>query len=335
MSLCRLVLPCLLTALALPACAGPALPHVDATRPPANSIQAASPSAPEQTRPASRALPSVRGTLRFGGEERSYRLYVPASVSLTEPAALVVALHGGGGNSANLERKIQMDAIAEQEGFIVVYPNGSGRLGRMLLTWNAGNCCGYALDQSIDDVAFLRALVDHLMGQYPIDPRRVFATGMSNGAMMSYRLACEASDVFAAVAPVAGALNLDICDPEFPVSVLVIHGTEDQHVRLEGGPPSVSVDPHERVDRSVADALRFWADRDGCDPQPQATQTGEVRHETHSGCLPGLSVELLAIDGGGHAWPGASKFSPRGDAPSQALDASQAIWDFFEAHPRP
>jgi polyhydroxybutyrate depolymerase len=335
MSLGRLVLPGLLTALTLSACARPTAPLADATRLAANPIQAASPSAPEQTRPASRALPSVPGTLRFGGKERSYRLYVPASVSDTEPTALVVALHGGGGNAANLERKIQLDAIAEQEGFIVVYPNGSGRIGRILLTWNAGNCCGYALDESIDDVAFLRALVGHLANQYPIDSQRVYATGMSNGAMMAYRLACEASDVFAAVAPVAGALNLDGCDPAFPVSVLAIHGTEDQHVRFEGGPPSVSVDPRARVDRSVAEAMRFWADRDGCDPIPQATQVGEVRHETHSGCLPGLSVELLAIEGGGHAWPGAAKFSPRGDAPSQALSASQAIWDFFEAHPRP
>jgi polyhydroxybutyrate depolymerase len=273
--------------------------------------------------------------LRLGAEERSYRLYVPTSVSSTEPVALVVALHGGGGNAANLERKIQMDAIADQEGFIVVYPNGSGQLGRVLLTWNAGNCCGYALDESIDDVAFLRALVGHLAKQYPIDSQRVYATGMSNGAMMSYRLACEASDVFAAVAPVAGALNMDVCDPELPVSVLSIHGTEDQHVRFEGGVPAVSVDRHERVDRSVADAVSFWADRDGCNPQPQAIQTGEVRHATYTGCLPGFSVELLAIEAGGHAWPGATKFSPRGDAPSQALDASQAIWEFFAVHPRP
>jgi polyhydroxybutyrate depolymerase len=275
------------------------------------------------------------GSIEFHGVARTYSLYVPASLQPGVPVALVVALHGGGGNAANLERTVGVDAIAEREGFLVVYPDGSGRLDEILLTWNAGNCCGYALDEQVDDVGFVRALVEQLSGMYAIDPKQVYATGMSNGGMMSYRLACEAADLFAAVAPVAGALNVADCEPAEPVSVLAIHGTGDQHVLFEGGAPIVKADVHERVDRSVHYAMTFWAAFDGCSLEPQAEQGGTVIHESYSGCQPGLSVELLAVEGGGHAWPGAVKSTAQGDEPSPDLNASEAMWAFFEAHPKP
>jgi polyhydroxybutyrate depolymerase len=248
--------------------------------------------------------------------------------------ALVVALHGGGGNGANLQAHVGLDAIADREGFLVVYPDGSGRLDDILLTWNAGNCCGYALDQQVDDVAFIRAMVEHLSTTYAIDPHRVYATGISNGGMMSYRLACEASDLFAAVAPVAGALSVE-CEPPEPVSILAIHGTADQHVLFEGGAPLASADTHDRVDRSVHDTLTFWAARDGCSLEPDREQVGVVIHEVYPDCTAGMAVELLAIEGGGHVWPGASSVSPERDEVSQALDSSEAIWAFFKAHPKP
>ena len=273
-------------------------------------------------------------SLAYAGAMRTYRLYVPSSPD-PAGAALVVALHGGGGNAANLERTIGLNALAEREGFLVAYPNGSGRLDEILLTWNAGNCCGYALDRQIDDVGFLRALVDQLQATFPLDRRRIYATGMSNGGMLSYRLACEAADLFAAVAPVAGALNVEDCEPSEPVSLLAIHGTADQHVLFEGGPPAVTADSHARLDRSVHYAVTFWAARDGCGLEPEASQTGGVVHEIYSNCIPGLGVELLAVEGGGHAWPGAAPFSPQGDEPYPGLDASLAMWEFFKAHPKP
>jgi polyhydroxybutyrate depolymerase len=274
------------------------------------------------------------GTLSLNGSDRSYRVHVPAGCDPSVPVALVVALHGGSGNGANLQATVGLDAIADREGFLVVYPDGSGRLEGTLLTWNAGNCCGYALDQQVDDVGFIRALVGHLSMSYAIDSDRVYATGMSNGGMMSYRLACKASDLFAAVAPVAGALNVE-CEPSEPVSVLVIHGTADQHVLFEGGVPAVSADTHERTDRSVHYAMAYWAARDGCSLEPIRDQTGTVIHEVYPDCGAGLGVELLAVEGGTHAWPGAGKFSSQGDEPSRALDASEAMWTFFEAHPKP
>lgn len=301
------------------------------------SAATAEPVPSQPTEPASQILTpgSTRGSIEFHGVTRTYALYVPASLQPGVPAELVVALHGGGGNAANLERTIGLDAIAEREGFLVVYPDGSGRLEDILLTWNAGNCCGYALDEQVDDVGFVRAVVDQLSGMYAIDPHRVFATGMSNGGMMSYRLACEAADLFAAVAPVAGALNVADCEPVEPVSVLAIHGAADQHVLFEGGPPIVKADVHERVDRSVHYAMTFWAARDGCGLGPVVEQSGAVMHESYIGCQPGLSVELLAVEGGGHAWPGAVKFTAQGDEPSPDLNASEAMWEFFAAHPKP
>jgi len=275
----------------------------------------------------------VEGTVSLAGGDRSYRLHIPAGYDPAVPVPLVVALHGGGGNGANLQATVGLDAIADREGFLVVYPDGNGRLEDALLTWNVGNCCGYALDLQVDDVAFIRGLVGHLATSYAIDSDRVYATGMSNGGMMSYRLACQASDLFAAVAPVAGALNVE-CEPSEPVSVLAIHGTADQYVLFEGGAPAVSADTHERTDRSVHYAVTYWAARDGCSLEPIRDQTGTVIHEVYPDCGAGLGVELLAVEGGTHAWPGAGKFSSQGDEPSQALDASEAMWAFFEVHPK-
>ena len=276
----------------------------------------------------------IVATLDVDGRPRSYRLHVPAGLDPSAPSALVVALHGGGGNGANMQVKIGLDAVADRESFLVANPDGSGRLDGYLLTWNAGNCCGYALDERVDDTAFLRAMVEAISRTHSIDPRRVYATGMSNGGMMAYRLACEAADLFAAVAPVAGALNLEPCEPSERVSVLAIHGTADQHVLFEGGAPAITVDSHSRVDHSVHHAVTFWAARNGCALQATQTHAGSVIHDVYPGCEAGSAVELIAIEGGGHAWPGAVKFSPQGDEPSQAVNASEAIWAFFEAHPK-
>ena len=273
--------------------------------------------------------------LTVNGRERSYRLHVPPGLMPSASSALVVALHGGGGNGTNLQAKIGLDAIADREGFLVAYPDGSGRLDDYLLTWNAGNCCGYALDERVDDTAFVRAMVADIARTYTVDPRRIYATGMSNGGMMSYRLACEAADLFAAVAPVAGAQNLDACEPSAPVSVLAIHGTADQHVLFEGGAPAITVDSHPRIDHSVHYAMTYWAARDGCALESTREQEGAVVHVVYPGCEAGLAVELIAVEGGEHAWPGAMKFSAQGDEPSQAVKASEAIWDFFAAHPKP
>ncbi|MGH6612384.1 MAG: alpha/beta hydrolase family esterase, partial [Burkholderiaceae bacterium] len=161
------------------------------------------------------ALASI--AITHQGRERSALVYVPDSYSASKRAPLVLMFHGGGGNAPNAVRTAQMHAHADKHGLIVAYPAGTGRLENTLLTWNAWDCCGYAMQNEVDDVGFTRELIVALKSRYSIDANRIYATGLSNGGMMSYRLACELSDQIAAIAPVAGSLNTDSCTPREPV----------------------------------------------------------------------------------------------------------------------
>jgi polyhydroxybutyrate depolymerase len=228
--------------------------------------------------------------------------------------------------------------LADKEDFIVVYPDGSGRLEDKLLTWNSGNCCGYALDHKIDDVGFIRALIETLQRDYPINAQRIYATGMSNGGMMSYRIGCELSDKIAAIAPVAGALNVE-CRPTQPVSVIAFHGTDDQHVLYDGGKPKIQADPHPREDKSVAYAMNFWAQHNRCAMTPARDERGTpalsgangIIHDTYANCANGIAVELYTIKGSGHAWPGGKSYLS-GDTPTREISASELMWEFFKRH---
>jgi len=298
------------------------------------------PNAP--TIPTGRALIPGNSTqsLSFAGRERTYLVHLPPAIG-NSPFPLVLVLHGGGGNAANAARMTQMSALANQENFIVVYPDGTGRLDDKLLTWNSGNCCGYALDNQIDDVGFIRALIKKLARDYPIDARRVYVTGISNGGMMSYRLGCELSDKIAAIAPVAGALNVD-CKPAQPVSVIAFHGTNDQNVPYNGGAGSKSIDPHPRTDQSVAYAMAFWSQFNQCAPTPARDERGNpalsgangIVHDTYSNCANRAGVELYTIKGGGHAWPGGDRLTILLDAPTKEISATELMWKFFKQHPK-
>lgn len=272
--------------------------------------------------------------LIHAGEERSYNLYVPLSFDASKPAGVVFAFHGGGGNADIMMRTSGFNKIADEEGFLVVYPNGSGRLDDKLLTWNGGTCCGFAQENNIDDVGFVRAMLGDLQTIADIDMKRVYATGMSNGGIMSYRLACEAADIFAAIAPVAGTLNFSPCEPSQEVSVLHFHGTDDQQLPYNGGVGTESLVGVDFV--SVQDSLAAWASINGCYSQPRTSSVDEIQHQVWEGCAGSSSVELYTIIGGKHAWPGSD--GPGwvgGDEPTQAISASEIIWQFFEAHPKP
>ena len=273
-------------------------------------------------------------SIESGGRTRSALVHVPPSYTGAEPVPLVLLLHGGGGNGAQAARSYRMDAVADRENFIVVYPNGTSRIGSML-TWNAANCCGYAYERGVDDVAFIRALVDELERRYRIDPRRIYATGMSNGGMMTYRLACALSDRLAAIAPVAGALNEQTCAPHSPLPVVIFHGTEDQQVLYDGGYGPGQFEP--RYDEPVSHAVSFWVAHNGCSASPvtETSASGEIVKQTYGGGAAGAEVVLYTIVGGGHAWPGGEPPSrPGADVPTQAISASELMWAFFERHPK-
>jgi polyhydroxybutyrate depolymerase len=227
-----------------------------------------------------------------------------------------------------------MSRKSETEGFIAVYPDGTGGPGGAL-TWNAGEqyCCGDAMRRRVDDVAFIRALLEHVRSIVRIDERRVYAAGFSNGAMMTYRLGCEAADIFAAIASVSGALGTSDCRPSRPVPVIIFHGTADEHVRYEGGSP-IRPGPSEgtRVDPPVADAVSFWVRHNGCPPNPQRQERGGIVRDIYARCRDDLEVALYTVKGGGHAWPGGKDGGPRGDQPTQEISATNLMWEFFTRH---
>lgn len=275
----------------------------------------------------------LKQTLEFGGRTRSYLVHLPPNYTKRERLPLVLVLHGGGGNAKSNIELTGFSDKADKEHFIVVYPNGTGRLDNILLTWNSGNCCGYALDNKIDDTGFLSALIDKMEREFNIDTKRVYATGLSNGGMMSYRLGCELADKIAAIAPVAGALNLE-CRPSQPVSVIAFHGTDDQHVLYEGGKPRKKADPHDRTDNSVANAIAFWVGHNQCASQPVREQMGNIIVDTYQGGRNNSEVVLYTINGGTHSWPGGKKPRFLADEPTQEISATDLMWDFFLRHPK-
>ena len=273
-------------------------------------------------------------TLTVDGLERSYLLHVPASFDGSQPVPLALVFHGGGGAAANQWRVSGFNQLSDEKGFIVAYPNGTGRLGDKLLTWNGGTCCGYAMTKDIDDVGFVRAIVADLQANYQIDPQRIYATGLSNGGIMSYRLACEVSDLFAAIGPVAGTLNYKQCAPSQPVAIIHFHGTDDTYLPYEGGygPDSVGG----VLFASVKESIDFWLAFDECQQTPQTESFADIQHDAYVNCAAGTAVELYTILGGKHAWPGSDGPAwPGGDEPTQTISAASLMWEFFMAHPKP
>jgi polyhydroxybutyrate depolymerase len=287
------------------------------------------------------------------GGLRSAIVHVPAGYDPAKGTMLVLNFHGLYEGNTLQESVTHMSKDSDERNFIVAYPQGlSVGLG---LSWNAGTCCG----NSSDDVGFVRDLVTKLESDYCIDPKRVFATGLSNGAMLSYRLACEASDVFAAVAPVAGAVQVDPCTPTRPVPILAIHGTGDTIVPFNGGTDGIL---HVLKFPPVAYSIDLWRSLDGCPgsgaPGPAAKQEmagdstadggpsdslfagatlvsekGDAACHTWSGCKDGSEVELCTIVNGGHSWPGGTQAFV--GKMSMNLDSTKTILDFFEKHPMP
>jgi polyhydroxybutyrate depolymerase len=271
-----------------------------------------------------------RFTLQHGGLARAYRVHVPAKYDPSQPAPLLVAMHGGGG-SMDLQaddRHYGEISTSEREGAIVVFPNGTTRFdsGR-LATWNAGDCCAGAVRRGADDVGFIRAVVADVQQRWAVDKRRVYATGMSNGAMMAYRLACEAADVFTAIAPVAGTDNTRECRPSRPVAVLHIQAKDDPRVLYDGGQGSErGATGHVSVPATIAK----WVQLDRCEGAARRVlDKPGAWCELHTPCGGGAQVKLCITETGGHSWPGGTK--PRGGAePSRAISANDMMWDFFK-----
>lgn len=299
-------------------------PQLDPTKAPSSGCEANSAAYP---------LGTTVGSVSVGSRQRTFRLHVPPGYRPGQPLPLVLMLHGGGGNGEQLQtQSARMDTIADRDGFITVYPDGTG----LLPTWNAGLCCGRAVQDGLDDVAFMTALVDHLQAELCTDVRRVFAAGMSNGGMMSHRLACELSQRIAAIAPVAGTLGVPECQPARPVPVLHVHGDHDGHVPWSGGE---GCGPANVAFTSVPSTVEGWRVRNGCDSTTSVYfEQGDGRCIAFEGCR--APVVLCAIEGGGHSWPGGVPKAGVADCPadgiqSETFAASEVAWRFFQENPMP
>lgn len=268
--------------------------------------------------------------LDISGATRRYIRYQPSTLDPAGPVPLVLVLHGATGSGAIAERLYEMNRQADVHGFVVAYPDALGSPTR----WNSSP---QGLTGHADDVGFIRALVAREAVARPVDPARTFVCGHSSGAMMAYRLASEASDLFPAVGIVAGSIGYQgpngrapiVANPDRPVSVIHFHGTDDPLVPYNGG----SRRGGEGGVVSVADSIAFWVKQDGCDLTPTDETVGLSRCQTYAGGRDGSEVTLWTIQGGGHGWPKADGRPTIAVSPA-GISATDLLWAFFAQHPR-
>lgn len=258
----------------------------------------------------------------FDGGYRTYQLHLPTGYTGTSDIPLVIAMHGGTGSGPQLALQSLLNPKSNAEDFIVVYPEGE--IGTGLRTWNAGWCCGYAVANDVDDVGFISALIDSLNLNFAVDLNRVYATGMSNGGFMAYRLACELSDRIAAIAPVAASMGMDNCTPTRAVPIISFHSYLDDNVPLDGGVGSGLSGHWNSPQDSV---LTVWSQKNNCDLPPDTLQNdSQFLHLIWNNCNCDYTLEQYITQDGGHSWPGGIAF---GDPVSTYIDATDLMWDFF------
>ena len=284
-------------------------------------------------------------TLVSNGLERTYRIHIPPSLPQNCTPALVFVLHGGGGTSEGMERTLtggDFNMLADQHNSIVVYPDGFEK------NWNDGrkNVSDPAHQQQINDVGFFTILIENLSQEFNIDLHRIFATGISNGAMMSYRLAIEIPEKIAAIAPVAGALPIDLVPfhiSDVPVSICVLSGTHDPLVPWEGGLVGFPRNPRGIV-LSVPESVLFWVAHNNCSTPPNSTLLPDidptdhtwVQREIYANGSKNTQVILYTIYNGGHTWPDGIQYLPESliGKTTHDINANTVIWDFFSNHPK-
>ena len=254
---------------------------------------------------------------------RTVNVHVPASYDATHPVALVLDFHGFTSDAVQEVILSKTTEKSDQVGFIAMHPQGTG----IPASWDAGACCGSAAASHVDDIGFLNAILDQASQQLCVDAKRIYVTGMSNGAFFSHRVGCELADRIAAVAPVAGTMGMTSCTPSRPMPVMAFNGTLDPLVPYNGD-PLLGFPP-------VLDTFHGWATRDGCTGDPVVTyQHGDATCETYEQCAGGAEVTQCTIDGGGHTWPGGFPVPILGYT-SNDISATDAMWSFFQAHPLP
>ena len=244
------------------------------------------------------------------GAQRPYYIHVPQNVG--HPAPVVFVFHGGGGRPQGIARKSNMDEVADQNGFVVVYPEGSDSPSGRGGTWNIGSTQTVS---GANDVAYVEAILKDVAANVQIDPSRIYAAGHSMGGIFAYRLACRMSGTFAAIAPVSATMVEPSCKPASPVAVLHIQGSADNRIPLRGGRGQMTRGGRDWP--APQKGVTAWSRFDACESTPSRKTEGIATCETYAGCK--ASVEMCVLSGEGHPWP---------------QDAAPKIWAFFAAHPK-
>ncbi len=261
-------------------------------------------------------------SIPFGGYERTYLVHLPTGYTGTTDLPLIIAMHGGAGNAYNMENISQLSIKADAENFIVVYPEGIKGGFFNISSWNAGWCCGFASSSNVDDVGFIDALLDTLINHYSIDTNRIYATGMSNGGFMSYRLACELSDRIAAIAPVECSMTMTSCTPNRPVPLIHFHSYLDTHIPYDGG---VGSGPSNHYNPPLDSIMNLWATNNSCNIlNDTIINNTQYTLTKWTDCDCGTEIHYYITQDGGHSWPGVGG--------STYINATDLMWSFFQQH---
>ncbi len=297
--------------------------------------------------------------------KRFYKIYIPSGYNPKKSTPLVIVFHGGGGNMEKSSQYFKFNQKAEKENFLVVYPEGTGvRIGENLLgTWNGGDCCGPAKENNIDDVGFIKKMLTNIKNTFNINDKMIFSTGMSNGAIMTYRLACELSKEIAAVAPVASVGHYQNCHPERPVPILHIHGLNDPCAPYNGCQEcksciqtylkalGIKTKNNNSSAMSVPKYIERWRKTNKCSDKTKTIyKKGGATCKKYLNCLDNADIILCTVKNMGHVWPGKAEYGstscqqkPNGKLcslwkkivgkTSTDISANDMIWDFFKKHP--
>lgn len=274
-------------------------------------------------------------SIAVDGRTRTYVLNLPPNYYDGADFSLVIGLHGGGGSGEQFERSSYLSDKANVSKFIAVYPDGVQGTGILKArTWNAGSCCDYASENNINDVKFISQLIDKLIVEYKINPKKVYVTGHSNGGMLAYRLACEIPNKIAAIAPNASTMVVkQPCNPSRPVPILHMHSLLDWNVPYSGGVGS-GVSKH--YNPPIDSVLNVWQQKNLCSQLEKVIQdNSSYRLAKWFDCLGNVSMHYYLTKDGGHSWPGGESGSLFGDDPSTVINANDLMWDFFQQHQLP
>ena len=268
----------------------------------------------------------VEDTLTIYGRDRYFKTHLPIGYNYQKTYPVVFVFHGGLGNPDIIEKTTGFSKKADSEGFIVVYPYGTGSFDKKLLTWNTWDCCGYADKKNINDVDFIQLVLKQVKSKYNVDEKRIYATGLSNGGMMCYLLACELSEQFAAVAPVAASMFDTLsCNPKSEVSLIIFNSVDDQNIPYNGGVGEKSLVDVKKL--PVDTVVNLWVNKYSCFLMNKSESS--AFHKTNYKNNNGTEIVLYKMLSGGHSWPGRERIRKFGDPPVKNVSATDLIWDFF------